>query len=159
MDAFYHSSHQFNYAESAMYACDNGDKVTDASGTVLKNNDGTDKTTVTFNCADAYKDDVDGLKCKPYFQLLNEPNTSLFSNKFNSFNRNYEEFDKIVSEKTGVDPVLGTKGCQKLPVPDGDQAAYQSVETKTTKTASYYYENAKGEDRRDWLSREQPIHQ
>ena len=148
MDAFYHSSHQFNYAESAMYACDNGDKVTDASGTVLKNDDGTDKTTVTFNCADAYKDDVDGLKCKPYFRLLNEPADSIFSNKFNSFNRNYEEFDKIVSEKTGVDPVLGTKGCQKMPVPDGDQAAYQSVETRTTKNTYYYYENKNGDERK-----------
>ena len=149
MDAFYHSSHQFNYAESSMYACTEGDKVTDASGTVLKNDDGTDKTTVTFNCADAYKDDVDGLKSKPYFRLVGEPASSIFSDKFNSFNLNYEEFDKIVSENTGSDPVLGTKGCQKMAVPDSDQAAYQSVETKTTKSASYYYENAKGEDRRD----------
>ena len=122
--------------------------MTSVDGTVLKNDDGTDKTVITFNCADAYKDDVDGLLSKPYFRLLEEPADSIFSNKFNNFNRNYEEFDKIVSEKTGVDPVLDTKGCQKMPVPESDQAAYQSVETKATKSASYYYENAKGEDRR-----------
>lgn len=147
MDAYYHSSHQFNYSESSMYACENGDKVTSADGTVLKNDDGTDKTVIKFNCVDVFKDDTDGLQCKPYFRLIDEPNSSIFSNKFNNFNRNYDELTKIVDEKTGIDPVLDTKGCQKLPVPDNMQSQYQSVGTNTTKHVSYTYENKNGDDR------------